>query len=307
MWDEPNAHGGDDEPDDTTGGSGQPAPAGLSGRAEAEPDHTRREGPRRTSAHRRPRGGAASAEPEVDPARAEPAGRPEIPRPRGGSRRRNSARNGSGSHEATGPPLLTPVPRPDDLGDEPVGLSPPIGAGPIGVGPSNASGRGRGFGRSSTRAAPAVDAEWLPPTGRAAVPTASPPIAAEPESTAEQGEHDWLDKEAGPVVRPYTVTGGRARPVTGSLDLLSYVEALYAPEADLVALQPEHRSILAMTRTALSLAEIAAHLDLPVGVVRVLIGDLVQANLVSTFSSGTAVHPPDESILQAVIDGLRAL
>jgi hypothetical protein len=28
---------------------------------------------------------------------------------------------------------------------------------------------------------------------------------------------------------------------------------------------------------------------------------------VSTFSSGTAVHPPDENILQAVIDGLRAL
>ncbi len=119
--------------------------------------------------------------------------------------------------------------------------------------------------------------------------------------------HDWLDEEAGPVVRPYTVTGGRARPVTGSLDLLSYVEALYAPEADLVNLQPEHRSILSLTRTALSLAEIAAHVDLPVGVVRVLIGDLVQANLVSTFSSGTAVNPPDESTLQAVIDGLRAL
>lgn len=119
--------------------------------------------------------------------------------------------------------------------------------------------------------------------------------------------HNWLDQDAGPVVRPYTVTGGRARPATGSLDLLSYVEALYAPEADVVHLQPEHRSILSLTRTALSVAEIAAHLDLPVGVVRVLIGDLVQANLVSTFSSSTPVTPPDESILQAVIDGLRAL
>ncbi len=119
--------------------------------------------------------------------------------------------------------------------------------------------------------------------------------------------HDWLDREAGPVVRPYTMTGGRASPRTGGLDLLTYVEALYAPEADLVHLQPEHRTILAITRTAHSVAEIAAQLDLPLGVVRVLIGDLVQESLVSTFDSSAGVHPPDENILQAVIDGLRSL
>jgi hypothetical protein len=120
-------------------------------------------------------------------------------------------------------------------------------------------------------------------------------------------DHSWLDHEAGPVVRPYTMTGGRARPVTGGLDLLTHVEALYAPEAELVHLQPEHREILALTRTALSVAEIAARLDLPVGVVRVLVGDLLQESLVSTFESATATNPPDENTLQAVIDGLRAL
>jgi DNA-directed RNA polymerase specialized sigma24 family protein len=119
--------------------------------------------------------------------------------------------------------------------------------------------------------------------------------------------HDWLDEDAGPVVRPYTMTGGRARPITGGLSLLTYVEALYAPEADLLHLQPEHRTILQMTRRALSVAEVAARLDLPVGVVRVLIGDLLQASLVSTFDSDSTVNPPDENILQAVIDGLRAL
>lgn len=120
-------------------------------------------------------------------------------------------------------------------------------------------------------------------------------------------DHSWLDQDAGPVVRPYTLTGGRSRPITGGLGLLTHVEALYAPEADLVHLQPEHRAILSITRTALSIAEIAARLDLPVGVVRVLVGDLLQASLVSTFESAAAVNPPDESILQAVIDGLRAL
>jgi hypothetical protein len=103
------------------------------------------------------------------------------------------------------------------------------------------------------------------------------------------------------------MTGGRAGPVTGGLDLLTYVEALYAPEADLVYLQPEHREILALTRRAQSVAEIAGQLDLPVGVIRVLVGDLLQANLVSTFDSDNSLNPPDENTLQAVIDGLRAL
>ncbi len=120
-------------------------------------------------------------------------------------------------------------------------------------------------------------------------------------------DHAWLDDEAGPVVRPYTLTGGRSRPVTSGLGLLTHVEALFAPDADLVALQPEHRSILSLTRTALSVAELSARMDLPVGVVRILIGDLLQANLVSTFEADAALRPPDDDILQAVIDGLRAL
>jgi DNA-directed RNA polymerase specialized sigma24 family protein len=123
---------------------------------------------------------------------------------------------------------------------------------------------------------------------------------------ANRRDHDWLDEDAGPVVRPYTMTGGRARPI-GGLTLLTYVEAMYAPEADLLELQPEHRAILAMTGKALSVAEIAARLDLPVGVVRVLIADLLQASLVSTFDSDSTVNPPDVNTLQAVIDGLRAL
>jgi hypothetical protein len=42
-------------------------------------------------------------------------------------------------------------------------------------------------------------------------------------------DHAWLDHEAGPVVRPYTLTGGRSQPITGGLSLLTHVEALYAP------------------------------------------------------------------------------
>jgi hypothetical protein len=124
---------------------------------------------------------------------------------------------------------------------------------------------------------------------------------------SEPVDHDWLDDDAGPVVRPYTVTGGRARSPVDQLDLLAHVEARYAPDADLVAFQPEHRELLRITRTALSVAELAARLDLPLGVVRVLIGDLLHAGLVSTYDAGPATQPPTEEVLRAVIDGLRAL
>jgi hypothetical protein len=151
---------------------------------------------------------------------------------------------------------------------------------------------------------PAVGTAPVPAAAVVVMPTQLLPTAG---STVEGDDHDWLDQEAGPVVRPYTLTGGRSRPFTSGLNLLTHVEALYAPDADLVALQPEQRAILTLTRTALSLAELSARLDLPVGVVRVLVGDLVQANLVSTFEADAAIRAPGDDILQAVIDGLRAL
>jgi len=128
-----------------------------------------------------------------------------------------------------------------------------------------------------------------------------------PRNDDSPGRHAWLDHEAGPVVRPYTLTGGRSQPFASGLGLLTHVETLYAPEADTVTLQPEHREILNLSRTALSVAELAARLDLPVGVIRVLVGDLVQRNLVSTFEAGASARPPDDEILVAVINGLRAL
>ena len=168
--------------------------------------------------------------------------------------------------------------------------------------------------------APAADEEPAPPTDEpeatwavdepTALHTVVPgarsgePLPVDDDPT---GRHAWLDHEAGPVVRPYTLTGGRSQPFASNLGLLTHVEALYAPDADTVTLQPEHRGILNLSRTALSVAELAARLDLPVGVIRVLVGDLVQRNLVSTFEAGASTRPPDDEILVAVINGLRAL
>jgi hypothetical protein len=117
-------------------------------------------------------------------------------------------------------------------------------------------------------------------------------------------DHDWLDSEAGPVVRPYAVTGGRVDD-SAAFDLLAHVSTVADASTGLFLL-PEHQAILDHARTPVSVAELAAHLDLALGVVRVLLGDLLQQRLIS-INEPDGARKPDERVLKAVIDGLRTL
>jgi hypothetical protein len=66
--------------------------------------------------------------------------------------------------------------------------------------------------------------------------------------------------------------------------------------------------ILALCRgEPLSVAELAADSDLPVGVVRVLLGDLLTRGNVRVLGPVPPAQLPDEHILREVINGLRAL
>ncbi|AKN73464.1 hypothetical protein QR97_30195 [Streptomyces sp. PBH53] len=126
-----------------------------------------------------------------------------------------------------------------------------------------------------------------------------------------QGRKHWFDDEAGPVVRPYAMTRGRTTSAAQHrLDLIAVVVAepdTGDPESD-PTLSPEHVEIVGLCRDApQSVAELAAELDLPIGVVRVLVGDLVHAELVHVNRPVPPAELPDESILRDVINGLRAL
>jgi Protein of unknown function (DUF742) len=130
----------------------------------------------------------------------------------------------------------------------------------------------------------------------------------------EQPGPEWLDDDAGPVVRPYAVSGGRTRG-SSRFDVLAFVVATQAdrptppgvgaPQAQ--HLQPEHRRILDRARTPVSVAELGAHLNLPLGVVRVLLSDLLQERLIAIHEPVDGAKRPEENVLKAVIDGLRAL
>jgi len=124
---------------------------------------------------------------------------------------------------------------------------------------------------------------------------------------AGDDEYGWLDLEAGPVVRPYAMTGGRVRPAAGGFDLLTYVVAEdLSPPHDAV-LQPEHHAIIELSRRPRSVAEIASAMDLALGVVRVLLGDLLHYRLITVHEPIGASTLPHEHVIKAVIDGLRSL
>ncbi|MEU6083099.1 DUF742 domain-containing protein [Streptomyces sp. NPDC047108] len=130
-------------------------------------------------------------------------------------------------------------------------------------------------------------------------------------SRSPQRPGHWYDAEAGPLIRPYAMTGGRTSPGTGGvpLDLIALVTGdAGAIDAEAARLGPEHRALLGLcdTRT-LSVAELAADADLPVGVVRVLLGDLLELTCITVRRPVPPARLPDENILREVIDGLRAL
>jgi hypothetical protein len=116
----------------------------------------------------------------------------------------------------------------------------------------------------------------------------------------------WLDDAAGPLIRPYTLTGGRTRTDKIGLDLLTLVVALTSV-ADAANLPPEYARIIRLAQQPLSVAEVAAYVELPLPVVKVLLGDLIEQQHVIFRSATPLTAHPDERILQAVLDGIRKL
>jgi len=116
----------------------------------------------------------------------------------------------------------------------------------------------------------------------------------------------WLDREAGPVVRPYALTRGRTQAQGPALGLIDMVSTISPPRGDARGLGPEHRRLLDLCGRPTAVADIASETDLPLGVVRVLLGDLRERGLIAV-SGPTASPSAAESVLRSVLDGLRAL
>jgi hypothetical protein len=121
-----------------------------------------------------------------------------------------------------------------------------------------------------------------------------------------ENAHVWFDDESGPLVRPYTLTGGRTRPAGADLDLLTQVVA--ARTAENTTLSVEDREILEdCASRPLSIAEIAVDLDLPLAVAKVLVSDLLARRILIAGDWSPSVAYPDRQLLEVVLDGVRKL
>ncbi|ARP72284.1 DUF742 domain-containing protein [Streptomyces pluripotens] len=133
-------------------------------------------------------------------------------------------------------------------------------------------------------------------------------------------------------VRPYSLTGGRTRfghvllvetfvgstVVPAALDAAgerreltgATGRALGGGEGPVTTrVMPEMRAIIELCRRIRTVAEIAALLKMPLGVVRVLLSDLADQGKIRVYGTGTGhgTGRPDRALLERVLSGLRRL
>ncbi|RZL75977.1 MAG: DUF742 domain-containing protein [Rhodococcus sp. (in: high G+C Gram-positive bacteria)] len=160
---------------------------------------------------------------------------------------------------------------------------------------------------------PPQSAEWVPPVPAedvsARVEAASEPVDPTPdtrERTADSTE--WVTPEdTVSIVRPFILTGGRTESgvdlplealIVACADGDAVVDGMPAPD--------ELRRVFALCSEPRSVAEIASLASIPLGVARVLVGDLAAAGAVRVNETAGSTGP-DREVMQRVLDGLRKI
>ncbi|MDT0344354.1 DUF742 domain-containing protein [Streptomyces litchfieldiae] len=116
---------------------------------------------------------------------------------------------------------------------------------------------------------------------------------------------DEQPAESVELVRPYVITNGREIADGDRFELVTLITAAEHPHKD--RLDPEKRGLVDLCEGGyLSVAEIAGHLRLPVGIVKVLLSDLADAGFIHTRAPVPRAQLTDIQVLQEVLDGLQA-
>ncbi|MBB4934057.1 hypothetical protein F4561_004877 [Lipingzhangella halophila] len=126
---------------------------------------------------------------------------------------------------------------------------------------------------------------------------------------SSDGNSMWMDEDAGPLLRHFAITRGRTRPTRGysPFPLIAVIRTLTPePPVDPIGWGPEHHAILSRCRHPTTLADLGSELDLPVSVLRVLIADLLDHELISLQDPATQERPSRDTLLE-VLHGLEAL
>jgi Protein of unknown function (DUF742) len=152
--------------------------------------------------------------------------------------------------------------------------------------------------------APAPASMQAPPGSMPQAPPRPQPYTAPIDMRpADEGGQE----AAASAVRPYAWTRGRTK---SGLDLA--IEALVSTSQrakdQMGLLQVEHRAVAELCEQTRSVAEVAALLSIPLGVARVVLGDMAGLNLVTVHqTASSAGNEPDLALMERVLSGLRRL
>ena len=118
------------------------------------------------------------------------------------------------------------------------------------------------------------------------------------------GEHEHSG--AGQGVRAYAMTGGRAH-ASGVLEFETMLQGTAGGREALTALKFERAEILRLCQSdPLSVAELAARMHVPIGVVRVVAADLLSEGMLESFQPSANVAD-DVLLITRLIAGVRSL
>jgi len=107
-------------------------------------------------------------------------------------------------------------------------------------------------------------------------------------------------------LRPYLLTGGRARPSDANLEIEAQVVTTDRGYGAIDTLAYEQRDIVYLCCEPTAVAEVAARLELHLGVARVLVGDLLALGHLMVRRPEPVVRH-DVNIIERVIRGLQAI
>ena len=114
-------------------------------------------------------------------------------------------------------------------------------------------------------------------------------------------EGDYRDQP----LRPYVLTSGRAQPSRNWIGVDTLLIAAPGAAPLPVTASRQEAALLRMCSGLLSVAEAAAHLALPVSVVKVLASDLMDSGRLQTRSRASG--GVDLALVEEVLSGLREL
>jgi hypothetical protein len=113
--------------------------------------------------------------------------------------------------------------------------------------------------------------------------------------------------DPGPLVRPYALTDGRTQASRSNLAVEDLVGTVPGTAPWWPRLSFEHQSIARLCQELHSVAEVAGRLDLPLGVARILVADLVDYGVAVIHPAPSHSGSPDAALLEQVLRGLQRL